>query len=173
VIGGTAQIGLIIAEVTHLGKLDAISPFLIEHGVLIAVSLSAISFVGVSLATKRPDDRNLAPFFPDVAERFIRKGAASVDRGDPLYARFRRDVEKQVSGERVHLSAIVKTEGVFDWGELVSKLALSSTDMLACPRIVHGGEDQVWIFAEPPADQEDEVLIEMFAARQEIRGALT
>ena len=188
VIGGTTQIGLIIAEATYLGNLADISPFLIEHGVLIAVSLSAFSFIGVSLATKRPDDRNLAPFFPDVAERFVRKGAASVDRGDPLYARFRRDVEKQVSGERVHLSAVVKTKHVFDWGELILKLAdtrawiapsgvevayrMSSTDMLACPRIVHGGEDQVWIFAEPPADQEDEILIEMFAARQEIRRIL-
>ncbi|MEA1894768.1 MAG: sodium:solute symporter family protein [Euryarchaeota archaeon] len=188
VIGGTTQIGLIIAEATYIEKLDAISPFLIEHGVIIAVSLSAISFITVSLATKRSDDHNLAPFFPDVAERFIRKGAASVDLGDPEYARFKRDVEKHVSGERVHLSAVVKTKKAFGWGELVSKLAdtrawiapsgvavayrMSNTDMLACPRIVHGGEGQVWIFAEPPADKEDDVLLEMFAARHEIRGAL-
>jgi hypothetical protein len=40
--------------------------------------------------------------------------------------------------------------------------------MLACPRIVHGGEDQVWIFAEPDADQADDIRAEMFAAYREV-----
>ena len=185
VIGGGTQITLIIAEVTYFGKLDAISPLLIEHGVLIGVLLSAVTFVGVSLATPQSDDRRLAPFFADVAERFLKR--ASVDTGDPAYTMFKSGIKEYVSGERIHLSAVVKTESRFDWGKLVLKLAgtgawiapsgvevayrLSSTDMLACPRIVHGGEDQVWIFAEPGADQVDDIRAEMFAAYREILDA--
>ncbi len=182
VIGGGAQITLIIAEATYFGKLDDISPLLIEHGVLIGVLLSAVTFVGVSLATPQSDDRRLAPFFADVAERFLKK--ASVDPGDPAYKRFKSGIEEYASGERIHLSAVIKTKSRFDWGKLVLKLTdtdawiapsgvevayrLSSTDMLACPRIVHGGEDQVWIFAEPDADQVDDIRAEMFAAYREV-----
>jgi len=184
VIGGISQIALIIAEATYTGKLDLISPLLIEHGVLIGVSLSAISFVGVSLLTPRSDDHHLALFFSDVAERFLKK--ASIDRNDPAYIRFKGEIEEHVSGERVHLSAVVKTRETINWDELVSKLTdthtwiaptgievayrLSSTDMLACPRIVHGGENQVWIFAEPTMDQVDDIRAEMFAAYREIVG---
>jgi len=184
VIGGISQIALIIAEATYTGKLDLISPLLIEHGVLIGVSLSAISFVGVSLLTPRSDDRHLALFFSDVAERFLKK--ASIDRNDPAYIRFKGEIEEYVSGERVHLSAVVKTRETINWDKLVSKLTdthtwiaptgievayrLSSTDMLACPRIVHGGENQVWIFAEPTMDQVDDIRAEMFAAYREIVG---
>lgn len=184
VIGGISQIALIIAEATYTGKLDLISPLLIEHGVLIGVSLSAISFVGVSLLTPRSDDHHLALFFSDVAERFLKK--ASIDRNDPAYIRFKGEIEEHVSGERVHLSAVVKTRETINWDELVSKLTdthtwiapsgievayrLSSTDMLACPRIVHGGENQVWIFAEPAMDQVDDIRAEMFAAYREIVG---
>jgi len=186
VIGGTTQIALIIAEAAYFGKFDDISPLLIEHGVLIGVSLSAISFVGVSLATPKSDDHNLAPFFSDVAERFLQR--ATVDRNDPAYTRFVDTIEERVSGERVHLSSVVKTKKTFDWSTLVSKLTdtrawiaptglevayrLSSADMLACPRIVYGGDDQVWIFAEPGAEQADEVRAEMFAADREIHRVL-
>jgi len=186
VIGGTTQIALIVSEAAYFGKFDDISPLLIEHGVLIGVSLSAISFVGVSLATPKSDDHNLAPFFSDVAERFLQR--ATVDRNDPAYTRFEDTIEERVSGERVHLSSVVTTRETFDWKELVLKLAdtqawiaptglevayrLSSVDMLACPRIVHGGDDQVWIFAEPGAEQVDEVRAEMFAADREIRRVL-
>ncbi len=185
-IGGISQITLIIAEATYIGRLDAISPLLIEHGVLIGVSLSAISFVGVSLLTPRSDDHRLAPFFSDVAERFLKK--ASVDRNDPAYTRFKGEIEGYASGERMHLSAVVKTRETFNWDELVSKLTdthtwiapsgievayrLSSTDMLSCPRIVHGGENQVWIFAEPTMDQVGDIQAEMFAAYREIVGLL-
>ena len=182
VLGGGTQIALIIAEATYFGKLDNISPFLIEHGVLIGVLVSAVTFVGVSLATPKPDDRRLAPFFADVAERFLRK--ASVDRNDPAYKRFNSGIKEYVAGERVHLSAVIGTKSGFDWGRLVVKLTdtgawiapsgvevayrLSSTDMLACPRIVHGGADQVWLFAEPGADQADDIRAEMFAAYREV-----
>ncbi len=185
-IGGSAQIALIVAEATYLGKLDDISPLLIEHGVLIGLSLSAISFVGVSLATPLSSDHYLAPFFHDVAKRFVRK--PSVDRKDPAYARFKKDIAEHVSGERVHLSAVVEAKDVLDWKQLVSKLTdmrawiapsgievayrLSSTDMIACPRIVHGGENQVWIFAEPSAEQVDDGKLGLFAAYRDIQGVL-
>jgi hypothetical protein len=84
---------------------------------------------------------------------------------------------------------VIGTKSGFNWGKLVVKLTdtgawiapsgvevayrLSSTDMLACPRIVHGGEDQVWLFAEPGVDQADDTRTEMFAAYREVIDVAT
>ncbi len=70
IVGGGTQILLIAYEQFWLRQpLDSISPYLTEHGVLVGLSLSALFFVGVSLATKPESDLKLAAFFPDIAER--------------------------------------------------------------------------------------------------------
>jgi len=78
VVGGGVQILLIAYELFWLKQpLDGISPLLTEHGVLVGLTLSALFFVGVSLATKPAEDIRLAPFFSDVAERVFGGGNSS------------------------------------------------------------------------------------------------
>ncbi|MDM7933984.1 MAG: sodium:solute symporter family protein, partial [Methanothrix sp.] len=103
--GGMTQILLIAYELFWLGQpLDSISPLLTEHGVLAGLTISAILFVCVSLATPRTEDLRLAPFFPDVAERVFRMGLPSVDRGSPRYGEVLSRIGEKAAGERVHLN---------------------------------------------------------------------
>ena len=64
IAGGGTQILLISYEQFWLKQpLDSISPYLTEHGVLVGLTLSALFFVGVSLATRPEPDIHLAVFF--------------------------------------------------------------------------------------------------------------
>lgn len=202
VIGGGVQVLLVLSELFIIRmKLEEyfanyfFGQLLIEHGVLLGLSLSAISFVGVSLLTRPPEDINLAPFFPEVAEGLFRRGTEKVDDNDPGFRTFAGKVGRKVLGEREHLRfsldiiPAASDGGTLDWTTFVSSLKtrystwytptgidtvyrLTRGDMLSCVAVVMGDTNQLWFSAEPEKENADQLLKEMYVACSEITDLL-
>jgi SSS family solute:Na+ symporter len=71
--GFTVQVGLVIFDLIKTPPrapafLEGIHPIFMGHGVIIAMAISGIVFVGVSLMTDPSKKEQLAPFFKDEAE---------------------------------------------------------------------------------------------------------
>lgn len=197
IVGGGAQILLISYEQFWLRlPLDSISPYLAEHGVLVGLSLSALFFVGVSLATKPEPDIRLAPFFPDIAERVFGRDIPGADRNGAGYRAVSSFIEEKTTGERSHLDLAIEhspaQEGVagnLAWESFVKGLMqrhplwftptgshivyrLSQADMLACVKMVRGDDSHIWLSAEPRLDQRERLKDELFLAYGEIDDVL-
>ena len=106
VVGGGTQILLITYELFLLKQpLDSISPMLTEHGVLLGLFLSAISFFCVSLYTKPTEDIRLAPFFPDIAKKVFGRGIPKVDKNSSRYHEIMTKLEEKMTGNRAQLQS--------------------------------------------------------------------
>lgn len=200
IAGGGTQMALITYETFFLdGTLDSISPLLTEHGVLVGLTLSALFFVGVSLATPSPDPLRLAPFFPEVARKLFGSEMISVDRNNSRYQIVLANIEQKIAGDRAHLNlrldlTLVKAdgaraEGKFRWEPFVGRLKemhpcwytptgshvayrLTQADMMACIKMVRGEDMQIWLSAEPRLNQLDRQRDELFLSYEEIEDVL-
>jgi SSS family solute:Na+ symporter len=201
IIGGGTQILLISYEIFWLHQsLDTISPYLTEHGVLVGLSLSAIFFIGVSLATTPTEKIRLAPFFSDVAKEVFWGQSLEVDRNSPLYHEVMESIDQKISGDRAHLNLSIYLQPVrsdsrnisseLEWDEYVEHLKathsswytptgrhivyrLSQADMLASIKMVRGDVFQIWLSAEPRLAQVDRQIDELFLSYEEIRDSLS
>jgi solute:Na+ symporter, SSS family len=203
IIGGGTQILLISYEIFWLHKsLDTISPYLTEHGVLVGLSLSAVFFIGVSLATPPTERIRLAPFFSDVAREIFKGQSLEVDKNSHLYREVMGSINQKISGDRAHLNLSIDLQpihsdgacayipGVLEWDEYVDRLKashprwytptgshivyrLSQSDMLASIRMVRGDVFQIWLSAEPRLAQVDRQIDELFLSYEEIRDSLS
>jgi len=201
IVGGGTQILLISYEQFWLKQpLDSISPYLSEHGVLVGLGLSALFFVGVSLATRQEPDIRLAAFFPDIAEKVFGRDLPKVDRMSARYLEISSFIEEKTTGERSHLNLAIghgaageggREDGQEElpWGRFVAVLMecyplwftptgshivyrLSQADMLACVKIVRGDESHLWLSAEPRREQTERLKDELFLAYGEIEEVL-
>ncbi|MGB5099921.1 MAG: sodium:solute symporter family protein [Methanothrix sp.] len=197
IVGGGTQILLISYEQFWLKQpLDSISPYLAEHGVLVGLGLSAIFFVGVSLATRQEPDIRLAAFFPDIAEKVFGRDLPKVDRKSARYMEISSLIDEKTTGERSHLNlaighGAVREDGQEElpWGRFVALLMesyplwftptgshivyrLSQADMLACVKIVRGDKSHIWLSAEPRREQTERLKDELFLAYGEIEEML-
>lgn len=204
IVGGGVQILLISYELFWLGQpLSMAYPqyatLLTEHGVLIGLSLSAIFFVGVSLATPPTETIRLAPFFPDMAEQIFGGEGPWVDRKNSRYRDILTKIEERVTGNRAHLNLYIDLRpvradgavipGVMSWEDFIMKLKslhsswytptgshivyrLSQADMMACVKMVRGDERQVWLSAEPKLEQIERQKDELYIAFEELEDAL-
>jgi SSS family solute:Na+ symporter len=200
VAGGGTQMLLIAYEIFWLKQpLDTISPVLTEHGVIVGLTLSALFFVGVSLATPPADSIRLAPFFSDIAARVFAGEIPIVNRDSSRYRVILRRIEAKLSGERGHLDLFIDLRPVqadgaampehLPWDQFVEKLKgshnlwytptgshivyrLSQADMLACVKMVRGDERQIWLSAEPRREQMERQKDELYLAFEEIEGEL-
>lgn len=197
IAGGGTQILLISYEQFWLKQpLDSISPYLTEHGVLVGLALSALFFVGVSLATRQEPDIRLAVFFPDIAEKVFDRDLPRADRKSARYLEISSLIEEKTTGERSHLNLAVghgrAGEGgqeQLPWGRFVEALTgryplwftptgshivyrLSQADMLACVKMVRGDGSHIWLSAEPRREQTERLKDELFLAYGEIEEAL-
>ena len=198
VAGGGTQILLVSYEQFWLkAPLDSISPYLVEHGVLVGLSLSALFFVGVSLATRQAEDIRLAPFFPDIAERVFQGDLPRVDRTNPDYLKIASDIEGKLAGDRIHLRLTIEYSLAHEeaghqllmWKPFIEKLQerhpvwftptgshvayrLSQADMQACIKMVHGTSRQIWLNSEPWRKEGDRQRDELVIAYQEIGEVL-
>lgn len=196
IAGGGTQIMLVAYEQFWLRQpLDSISPYLTEHGVLVGLSLSALFFVGVSLATKPESDLKLAAFFPDIAERVFYRHLPQADRSGPGYLAVSSRIEGKRAGERSHLNLAIEhssahgEDGTLPWETLVKGLKeryplwftptgshivyrLSQADMLSCVKMVRGDDSHIWLSAEPRQEQEERLKDELFLAYGEIDDVL-
>ena len=201
IIGGGTQILLICYEIFWLHQsLDTISPYLTEHGVLVGLSLSAVFFMGVSLATPPTERIRLAPFFSDVAKDVFRGQSLEVNKNSPLYRKVMESIDQKISGDRAHLNLSIYLQPVksdswnissgLEWDEYVERLKathsswytptgshivyrLSQADMLASIKMVRGDVFQIWLSAEPRLAQIDRQKDELFLSYEEIRDSLS
>jgi SSS family solute:Na+ symporter len=197
IAGGGTQILLISYEQFWLKQpLDSISPYLTEHGVLVGLALSALFFVGVSLATRPQPDIRLAVFFPDIAEKVFSRDLPRVDRKSALYREIASLIEEKIAGERSHLNLAIRHgrasesgQEELPWERFVVVLTemfplwftptgshivyrLSQADMLGCVKIVRGDKSHIWLSAEPRLEQTQRLKDELFLAHEEIEEAL-
>lgn len=198
VVGGGTQILLVSYEQFWLkAPLDSISPYLVEHGVLVGLSLSALFFVGVSLATRQAEDIRLAPFFDDIAERVFQGDLPRADRTNPDYLKIASEIEEKPAGDRVHLRLTIEyslaheesAHQLLMWKPFIEKLQerhpvwftptgshvayrLSQADMQACIKMVHGTSRQIWLNSEPWRKEGDRQRDELVIAYQEIEEVL-
>jgi SSS family solute:Na+ symporter len=197
IVGGGTQILLISYEqFWRKQPLDSISPYLTEHGVLVGLTLSALFFVGVSLATRPQPDIRLAVFFPDIAEKVFCRDLPRADRKSARYMDLSHFIEEKTAGERSHLNLAIghcaACEGgqeMLPWERFVERLTesyplwftptgshivyrLSQADMLACVKIVRGDTSHIWLSAEPRREQTQRLKDELFLAYEEIEEAL-
>lgn len=204
IVGGGVSILLISYELFWLEQpLSMAYPqyavLLAEHGVLVGLSLSAIFFVGISLATPPTEKIRLAPFFPDMAEQVFGGEGPQVDRKNSRYRDVLTMIEQKVTGNRAHLNLYVDLRpvradgaaipGEMRWDDFVMKLKslhsswytptgshivyrLSQADMLACVKMVRGDERQVWLSAEPKVEQIERQKDELYLAFEELEDAL-
>ncbi len=198
VAGGGTQILLVSYEQFWLkAPLDSISPYLVEHGVLVGLSLSALFFMGVSLATRQAEDIRLAPFFTDIAERVFQGDLPRADRTNPDYLKIASDIEEKLAGDRIHLRLTIEyslaheeeAHQLLMWKPFIEKLQerhpvwftptgshvayrLSQADMQACIKMVHGTSRQIWLNSEPRREGGDRQRDELVIAYQEIGEVL-
>ncbi|MHB8120037.1 MAG: sodium:solute symporter family protein [Methanothrix sp.] len=201
IVGGGTQILLISYEQFWLKQpLDSISPYLTEHGVLVGLALSALFFVGVSLATGPEPDIRLAVFFPDIAEKVFSRDLPRADRKSARYMEIVSLIKEKIAGERSHLNLAIGHGAACDggrengqeelpWEHFVVVLTeshplwftptgshivyrLSQADMLACVKIVRGDKSHIWLSAEPRREQTERLKDELFLAYEEIEEAL-
>jgi SSS family solute:Na+ symporter len=200
IAGGVTQIVLISYELFVLkAPLDTLYPLLTEHGVLVGLTLSAISFVGISLVTPPPDPMRLAPFFSDVAEKLFGGDILKVDRENSRYREVLRSLEEKITGERAHLNLYLEVSpvrgdgarirGELHWDDLVAGIQikhprwytptgshivyrLSQADMLSCVKMVRGDSLQIWLSAEPRLDQLDRQKDELYLSFEEVNDVL-
>jgi SSS family solute:Na+ symporter len=202
IAGGGTQILLVIYEQFWLAQpLDSISPYLTEHGVLVGLTLSALFFVGVSLATKPEPDIHLAPFFPEIAEKVFSRDLPRVDRKSARYLDVVSQIDEKIAGERSHLNLAVSHAaagearavdgtGKLLWERFVAMITqkypvwftptgshivyrLSQADMLACVKMVRGDESHIWLSAEPRCEQTERMKDELFLAYVETEETLS
>ncbi|WP_286857994.1 sodium:solute symporter family protein [Methanosaeta sp. UBA356] len=198
VAGGGTQILLVSYEQFWLkAPLDSISPYLVEHGVLVGLSLSALFFVGVSLATRQAEDIRLAPFFTDIAERVFQGDLPRADRTNPDYLKIASGIEEKLAGDRIHLRLTIEYSLAHEeaghqllmWKPFIEKLQerhpvwftptgshvayrLSQADMQACIKMVHGTSRQIWLNSEPRQEEGDRQRDELVIAYLEIGEVL-
>ncbi|MGD0954740.1 MAG: sodium:solute symporter family protein [Methanotrichaceae archaeon] len=202
IIGGGTQILLISYEIFWLRQsLDTISPLLTEHGVLVGLSLSAIFFVGVSLATPPTEKIRLAPFFKEVANEVFsdQSQGLQLNKNSPLYGEVMASINQKISGDRAHLNLTIDLRPVsidsvhntseFNWDEYVERLKaehtkwftptgnhtvyrLSQSDMMASIKIIRGDLHQIWLSAEPGLAQVERQKDELFLSYEEIGESL-
>ncbi|MEM2925209.1 MAG: sodium:solute symporter family protein [Methanocellales archaeon] len=196
VVGFIAQSTLVVLEKMGLYSELFANPLMQEHGVLLGLSLSAIAFIGVSLATKPSEETKLAPFFRDVADRlFKREVLESIDLEDPKFQSIINKLEKKITGARAHLHLTVNVKpaaadgGLLNWKEFTRELKmmhpkwvtptgydvvyrLSHGDMLTCVKLMLGDKNQLWLSSEPKLEEISDLEKELFIAYEEIEGVL-
>ena len=201
IAGGGTQILLISYEQFWLKQpLDSISPYLTEHGVLVGLTLSALFFVGVSLATRPEPDIHLAAFFPEIAEKVFSRDLPRADRKSARYLEVISLVEEKIAGERSHLNLVISHGAAGEggrgdgqvqlpWERFVVMITqkypvwftptgshilyrLSQADMLACVKMVRGDKSHIWLSAEPRSEQTQRLKDELFLAYEEIEETL-
>ncbi|MGC9516008.1 sodium:solute symporter family protein, partial [Methanocrinis sp.] len=206
IVGGGTQIALISYEKLLLrAPLETAAPklasygLLAEHGVLIGLSLSALVFIGVSLATARPEPARLAPFFSDVGREVYGDGALAADRTDPEYGKIASRIEEKISGERAHLHLRLEVaplladggriDGKLEWTEFLDRLErdhnawleltgkdtiyrLTQADMLASVKMVRADRLSIWLSAEPRRELVERQKDEIYLSYREIEETL-
>ncbi|MBN2111351.1 MAG: sodium:solute symporter family protein [Methanosarcinaceae archaeon] len=194
VVGALAQISFTVIDYSStpllaIGSLSVISPLLANHGVIIGMFLSGITFFGVSLATQPSDTVHLAPFFVDEAAK-LAKEEFVIEESDPQYRKLIGSLEREVTGDRARFKLNLEASATVNWDRFVSELKtihpswvtptgvnsvyrLTKGDMLACVSLSRGEtEKEIWFASEPMAQDVESHVKEFFSAFKQVSQAL-
>ena len=195
IVGAVVQITLVVYDLYMTPQfapayLETVHPILVNHGIIAGMTLSGLAFFGVSLATKRSDSINLAPFFKDEAESLATEGAKAIDDEDADFKTFLKTIAEQAVGERAHLHVRMESSASVNWKRFVEALRtnypawvtptgidsiyrLVQADMLACVSITRGNnEKEIWFASEPNVSDTEIQKKELFVAYNEVSRAL-
>ncbi|MBZ3936417.1 sodium:solute symporter family protein [Methanimicrococcus blatticola] len=202
VVGAVAQIGMVLIDLMMgtnadgVYYLEALSmdltgyAILTCHGVIISMALSALALIVVSLRTKRSSVYNLAPFFEDEAKTLERDEVSGVNKASTDYSGYRDVLQAEVNGEREHLQLDLKASTPLNWDRFITDLRakneawftssgnnsvyrLTHADLLSCPMISRGNNEQeIWIAAEPRVESTEVAQVEIYLAYKEIMETL-
>lgn len=195
VVGAVSQVVLVLLDLSKTAPFatpyfETIHPILMNHGIIVGMTLSAVAFVGVSLMTRSSSKVNLAPFFEEEAEALSRYEARDINEKDPKYTAFLAEVAESTRGERAHLQLDLRVSETLNWHDLVEKMKatypawvtptgpdsvyrLTHADMLSCVSISRGsGSRDIWIKTEPRVDTVARKKKELFTAYEELSSVL-
>lgn len=195
IVGAIAQITLTVIDLANTGSmaqpyLQTIHPVLRSHGVIVGMLLSAVAFFGVSFATQKSSNINLAPFFKESAKELSTYYSKEIDESDAEYNKFLNRIEEKIVGERGHLHLNIETSATINWGKFVNQLKssypawvtstgydsvyrLTHADMLQCISITRGNtENEIWFASEPEVEYIDTQRKELYVAYNEVADAL-
>ncbi len=165
--------------------LETIHPIFMGHGVIIAMVLSGIVFVLVSLATKPAPIHRLAPFFRDQAREVV-GSTAKVSISPALEAQ----LAKKQFGDRVRLQLKVEISESLTWDTLMTRLTSNGNQWISmtgkgsiqrmgsgskfAPVTLNRGEttSSLWFEAEAQADQVTLLKQDMAAAHGDVLAAV-
>jgi SSS family solute:Na+ symporter len=126
--GFVLQVGMVLVDLTKTAPmappyLETLHPLFMGHGVIVAMALSGIAFIGVSLVTKPSESIRLVSFFQDEALALAASMKAGAGPLVPVGAEIIDRIEVALCGERVrlHLSADL-LQGV-EWQQLVGTIS--------------------------------------------------
>ncbi|MFV0437113.1 MAG: sodium:solute symporter [Desulfopila sp.] len=190
-IGFVCQCTLIVIDLgrTPTGAppyLESLHPVLMGHGVIVAMGLSGLAYVGVSLVTAPAPTWRLAPFFADqsrrlVAGRQVSQPAVSIPCGVP--------VVETIEGGNVHLRLQLALPGHLPWRELLGRmvaeyghwLALGGDhslrrctrpEIVSCVSLVRGARSEGWLEVEGLHSSVEELRREVAMAYAELEKLL-
>lgn len=116
--------------------LESLSPLLMGHGVIVAMAISGIVFVGVSLATRKTETARLASFFPTEEIAFASSIEKDQDKVIPSKHEKIDTIDVGYFGEKVRLHLTVDLSNGVIWSELVKRLVEHSDNW----HVMTGGE---------------------------------
>ncbi|MHC1624591.1 MAG: sodium:solute symporter family protein [Methermicoccaceae archaeon] len=174
VMGGSIQIGLILFERVNGITLDTYSPLLTDHGVLLSLAVSGLSFFTLSLFTSPSTIEHLAPFFDEPARKLRTTWTRSSP--DEMRGQYLSMIDERWVGNKLYLSCSLEIDEL-DWGKFVSTITerkewiapggtdtvyrLGEGELLRGVQVIRGTKNQVWLSSEqvsPTGDLKDELL---------------
>jgi len=195
IVGGVAQISMVLIDLTMSPGdgtyyIESLHMVLTGHGVILSMTLSALTIIIVSLMTKKSSVYNLAPFFPEEAKALERDEVSKINTESAEYDGYRKMLSIVESGEREHLQLDVKASTPLNWDRFIDELKksneawftssgknvlyrLTHSDLLSCPSISRGNNEQeIWISAEPRVESTSIAQMEVYLAYNEIEKTL-
>ena len=123
------QVGLILIDLTRTAPeappyLESIHPFLMGHGVIVAMTVSGFIFITVSLVTKPSQQIRLVPFFTDEALAFAASKKNSLYPASPQRLGVMDRITIRRSGTIVRLHYAAEFSSEVDWQHLGAELSI-------------------------------------------------
>lgn len=188
VLGFVVQVAFIIIDLilTKEGAppyLESLHPLFMGHGVIVAMTLSGVMYVIVSLATEKTKVYRLAPFFKDEAQRLSQVNNQRVPvNGSPMP----KKLFTINQGKKVYLRATIELPPGLVWQDSVSKISdvyphwislagidsmrrCTRPDINSCVTLIRGDtKTNCWLEIEGAAELLEELRKELGFAYQEI-----
>lgn len=191
--GFTSQCTLVVVDLiqTEPGSspfLESLHPILMGHGVIVAMIVSGMAYVLVSLATQPSETFRLAPFFEDKAKELA---ASGVGGEDDSFLPGTADIHEVTEGDTVYMHVSVDLPVHLSWKEFIQLMdtthphwislcgfdsirRCTRSDFLSCVSLIPGQESSnVWLEIEGSSAKIEELKNEVTVAYNEIVATLS